>query len=273
MKVTHGEFRNICRQLGVLLTYQSKRVDVGEWQAMDVSDKPMLVTWEYPHVTLHCAMPESVEAMQAIVQPNLPWAEEHFLERVGGEPLNPPPSHIRWPFAQRGNEEHTDSGVFSHTYPERFWPKLANGGAIATNHILPPHHTLPHRGVRYQYGDLQDVVDQLHRNPLTRQAYLPVFFPEDTGAVSGQRVPCTLGYHFLIRDGLIDIDYHIRSCDYLRHFRDDVYMAMRLALWVKEKLREREPELHQFGLGLLVMHIGSLHVFDGDWPRMRREFS
>ena len=66
------------------------------------------------------------------------------------------------------------------------------------------------------YGDLDDVVTLLTNDPLTRQAFLPMWFPEDTGVVHGTRVPCSLGYHFMQRDGRLSITYYIRSCDIVR---------------------------------------------------------
>jgi thymidylate synthase len=127
----------------------------------------------------------------------------------------------------------------------------------------------PTFGVRFQYGDLMDVVNLLAKDPTTRQAYLPVWFPEDTGAVDGQRVPCTLGYHFRLRDGKLNCTYNMRSCDYLRHLRDDIYMAMRLMYWVADMFwTETHHETPGFQLGTLVMTIGSLHIFDGDRPQM-----
>jgi thymidylate synthase len=119
-------------------------------------------------------------------------------------------------------------------------------------------------GVRYEFGDLQDVVNLLNKSLHTRQAFLPIWFPEDTGVVHGERVPCTLGYHFLVREDLLNIVYYIRSCDFLRHFPDDVYMACRLAQWVADKL--------PVDVGSMVMHISSLHIFEGDMPRMEQMY-
>jgi hypothetical protein len=237
-------------------------VDVGQWQSLDVSDKPEMVTHELQGVSLEIPIPWDMESTQFMVEPNLPWAEDHFRERVSGVPLNPPPSHEWWPFNQRGNAEHLKEEKFSHTYPERFWPKFANEGTKRPN---GRQVWVPHNGIRYEYGDLSDVIDQLKKSPLTRQAYLPVWFPEDTGAVHGERVPCTLGYLFMVRKQRLHITYYIRSCDFLRHFRDDVYMAMRLCQWmVEETGLEIRP-------GQLKMHIESFHVFAGDLPRLRRE--
>jgi hypothetical protein len=116
------------------------------------------------------------------------------------------------------------------------------------------------------------------KDPMTRQGWIPLFFPEDTGWGDGGRKPCTLGYQFIVRDDLgqgprLHIYYPLRSCDYVRHMRDDIYLAIRLALWLLEQLREAEqkqnPQLKHFGwdkvvLGTYTMHATSLHVFAND---------
>lgn len=223
-------------------------VDVGEWQAIR-GDIPQAKTIEVEDVTLYFEIPEYMEDLQEDVEPNLPWAEEHFQERISGIPHNPPPSHVRWPFAQRGNADHISDEKFSHTYPERLWPKFVGGDSFSIN-----------RGIRYAYGDLADVIQLLKKNPHTRQAYLPIWFPEDTGATEGQRVPCTLGYHFMLRNGQLKIVYYIRSCDFFRHFNDDVYMAARLCQHVANEIGVSP--------GKLIMHISSMHIFSVERDRV-----
>lgn len=114
------------------------------------------------------------------------------------------------------------------------------------------------RGIRFYYGDLADLVLLLKENPRSRQAYLPVWFPEDlTAAVEGERVPCTLGYHFMVTpDQKLDCMYPMRSCDFIRFFRDDIYMAGRLMQWIGEQIK--------VDAGVLTMHIANLHAFVGD---------
>lgn len=233
---------------------ESPSQEVGEWQAQESS----IPTMELQHVILQMPIPDAYtsEALAERLGANLPWAEDHFQERVSGQSLNPAPSEAWWPYAQQGNVEHKKGEIFSHTYPERIWPKLANPEDITPGFIR--------WGIRYGYGDLADVIKQLRKNPMTRQAYLPIWFPEDTGAVSGQRVPCTLGYHFLYRNGRLDVTYFIRSCDFIRHFRDDLYMAMRLCEWVAWNA-------NLSWCGNLIMHIGSLHAFEPDRYAMEQE--
>lgn len=237
-------------------------IRVGEWQSQDVSDKPEMDTKELNGVTYWTTVPDNVDRWAEITKANLPWAEDHFLERVCGEPLNPPPSEQWWPFAQQGNKEHKEGERFSHTYPERIWPKFAG---VPNRYWYAEGAAF--QGIRYQAGDLSDVIDLLSRSPFTRQAYLPIWFPEDTGNVPNVRVPCSIGYHFLMRNQSMDCYYTLRSCDYLRHWADDVYMAGRLLQHVVGKLQGNGITVQA---GSLHMTISSLHVFRGDEYRMKQ---
>lgn len=237
-------------------------IRVGEWQSQDVSDKPEMDTKELNGVTYWVGVPDNAPRWAEMTRANIPWAEDHFLERVGGEPLNPPPSEQWWPFAQQGNKEHKEGEKFSHTYPERIWPKWAG---IPPANYGSVFYKLP--GIRYHAGDLSDVIALLTKSPATRQAYLPIWFPEDTGNVSNVRVPCSIGYHFLLRNGRMDCYYTLRSCDFLRHWADDVYMAGRLLQHVVGKLQANGITA---SAGSLHMTISSLHVFRGDEYTMKR---
>lgn len=233
------------------------------WQAIEVVGTEKEIMFEALNIFLQVQIPEK-ELWVEQIKPNLPWADLHFEERVGGLPLNPPPSHKVWPFAQKNNAEFGGEEKFSHTYPERLWPKFA--GNPGEEHKLYKQGTAgnPQRkGIRYEYGDLNDIINLLLDDSLTRQAFLPLWFPEDTGATHKQRVPCTIGYHFIRRHGFLHITYWIRSCDFFRHFRDDIYLAVKLADWVLNLLKEKDP--NNWGnvkLGLYTMHIVNLHIFD-----------
>lgn len=244
------------------------------WQGLDMEDRgPEWDHFELMNLQISVPIPSTIEGATYDIDPNLPWAEDHFQERVGGSPLNPGDQYYRWPhWTDASHAVLDEDGRFTHTYMERFWPKMANGGRY--NELGPDTH----QGIRFRYGDLNDLVAQLLNDPHTRQAYLPVFFPEDTGAVHGGRVPCTLGYHFMMRAERLHCWYDIRSCDFLRHFRDDLYMAVRLTQWILGQLTVEFEEAKMSGPrtmnlhntwtdvrpGMLHFSAHSLHVFMGD---------
>lgn len=270
---TFTHFHILAKEVVHSFIHSSDEVDVGEWQSIDVSGKPEMITRELANTSLAFKWQiedDDVEGMQKLIPANQPWAETHFQERIGGEPVNPPPSHKIWPYAQADNEQWVDGDRFSHTYPERMWPKFASVGETTPS---GRQVYVPHLGIRFIYGDLLDVVSLLADKPLTRQAFLPIWFPEDTGVVHGERVPCTLGYHFMIRKGYLTVTYYIRSCDFRRHFADDLYMAARLAQWVSHNLSAPLQDRHGMTVqaNAVIMHIASFHIFQGDLDIMRYE--
>ena len=220
-----------------LLYSNGYKMEDGFWQSVK-TDNPM---YEINNLFFDASMPETKKELVKEIGPDLPWAEDHFKERIAGYPLNPGNEYKNWPYYRAEIDDkrfrESDEGFkFSHTYMERYWP---------------PKDL---KGIRYNYGNLGHLVDRLNKNPYTRQAYFTVWHPEDQKERS-ERIPCTLGYHFLIRNGKLNITYHIRSCDIRRHFKNDIYLTARLAQWVRDKLKI------YFKMGNIYMWIGSLHCF------------
>lgn len=269
------------------LAHYGDRVDTGHWQAQ--KGVPQVQSIELRNTTLVMDVPRLPIDLVAYVSPNMPWAEEHFAERVGGQPLNPPPSHENWPFAQKSNDQHRKHEQFSHTYPERLWPRLAGKDGERGAHLISHKATTSrpfgpldterktygdNYGIRYRYGDLQDAIYLLGDEPYTRQCYVPIWFPEDLAAAAAhsERVPCTLGYHFMRRRNLLHTFYPIRSCDVLRHLRDDLYMAGRLCQWMIMRLREEHTEWEDVVPGDLTLFVPSLHIFEGDLQILKHKY-
>lgn len=243
--------RGICEAL-----LDSEPIHPRRWQSLDVTGSPAHSTHELQQMTFHYDMPQDKASAIEAIKPDLPWAEGHFQERVAGEPVNPGNWHDKWPYHAGRESLHQQGGKYDHNYMERMWPSgLSDEAGYKWD------------GYRFETGDLEDVVKMLQEDSSTRQAYLPIWFPEDTGATVGQRVPCTLGYHFLIRDGVLNLSYYLRSCEVRRHFTNDVYMACRLAQWVGLRVEDVSQ------MGNLHMSIASMHGFVGDqeWMEDRCE--
>lgn len=230
---------------------------VNDWQGNETTNQNNIMMVQR-NVFLSMVIPPDVKTLEITIEPDLPWAEDHFQERISGEPTNPGETYKYWPYHTNldGDKKYLNE-VFSHTYQERYWPKEAN----EDNKPLAP----PIIGIRFQYGDLDDVINLLKNNPTTRQAYLPIWFPEDTWAANNQeRVPCSLGYYFYIERGKLHCNYTIRSCDLFRHFRNDIYLTARLLQTIATKI-DKEP-------GNLNMIIYNLHLFKNDiYPFKQKE--
>lgn len=262
----YSTFTRVCGKLEEAFLTQSHSIHSERWQGLDISKRPEAEMRELLHYSFSVPMRglEDLEHWQNDIRPNLPFADVHFAERVSGIPSNPGEAWKIWPWGNSADAHRTVDGKFTHTYQERFWPKYANAPEIPRD-----PDRWPQRGIRYEYGDLNDVVSLLAREPLTRQAYLPIWYPEDTGAIHGGRVPCSLGYHLLVRHGYLHVEYGIRSCDFVRHFRDDCYFTVRLVLWILERLRGTNPRWEDVRPGLFKMNIGSLHMFVNDFQQLK----
>lgn len=270
--------------------HASYEVKAPKWQGVDVSAKPEMAmreifTWDF-------AIPyrgkENLAHWANDTKANLPWADVHFAERIGGEPLNPGESWKTWPWGHsaakfRVHGHHSDcavhnppalpagpcncgNGQFSHTYMERIWPKFANRGQYDPS-VGPEFKGGAIQGIRFQYGDLDDLIEHLANDPMSRQAYLPIWFPED-GTCEGRR-PCTLGYHFIMRNGYFHCTYYIRSCDFTRHWGDDCYLAIRLHLYILDQLRKRDSHWKEIMPGFLRFDCVSLHIFVNDFYQLK----
>lgn len=270
------DFKQQINQTIDLFRKTSTIVHTEKWQGVDITKHLEMATHEIRHHLFTADMPtDELGYYRTQIAPSLPWVDDHFAERVCGRPINPGKQWKHWPYAHSAGKFLDEQSKFNHNYMERYWPRWA--GLIDQPTETPaeydcrmdqygPFH--PHEGIYHPYGDLNSVVAQLVREPLTRQAILPVFFPEDTGARHGGRVPCSLLYQFLVRDGRMDITYMLRSCDLMRHFRDDIYLTVRLLLWVLGECRKRSVSWDGVGPGQFNMMITSLHVFRNDYRQM-----
>ena len=212
-----------------------KVIKTQSWQG--TKHPPAMV--EILHVSEKIQMQQSANDASKAVKAKQPWADIHFMERVQGFATNPDPSHKMW--ARTTDDYKSDGTKFSHTYSERLWSKGL------------------HTGIRFEIADLRTLVDLLKAEQDTRQAYLPIYFPEDlSAALKGERVPCSLGWQFIVRNNQLDIFYPMRSCDAMRHLHNDLYFANRLGLWVAEQAGLKVK------MGTLHFVATSLHCFEQD---------
>ncbi len=259
-------------------------VHTEKWQGFDIKENPSAKMVEIINHSFSAPINTfNLLRLQNQIRPNIPWADDHFEERMCGAPINPGKEWANWPWADKADESR-DQEMFNHNYMERYWPKYAGFVMEPTvdeedwqekaSEVGPLTHMVyrdkvengPNRGIRHKYGDVMDVLMLLSKEPLTRQAYLPIWFPEDTGYRNEGRKPCTLGYHFIMRNGKLHINYYIRSCDLVRHFRDDIYMTVRLLLRFLNRLRDIDFDTWgKVEPGDFTMHITSLHMFLSDF--------
>lgn len=161
---------------------------------------------------------------------DLEWLMLEFRERVF-ESNNPNPGEAYIVRKEYWNKFLTD-GKFCYTYGERMKPSL-------------------HKAIMLLMG-----------NPETRQAIISVWDREiDTQNTGGiKRVPCTMYYNVQIREGKVDIIYHMRSSDFFEHFRNDLTLAGELKHFVSKSIGVPP--------GKTFMSVDSLHAYKKDWETL-----
>lgn len=118
----------------------------------------------------------------------------------------------------------------------------------------------------YTYGDrlspnIPGIISLLTTNPGTRQAILALWQEGDHQVVNGvKRVPCTMYYNFQIREGKLDVIYHMRSSDFFEHFRNDLTLA--------SLLRDHIGGALGVESGKTFMVVDSLHAYKKDWGKL-----
>ena len=160
------------------------------------------------------------------------WADAEFIERVSTDHVNPGEA---WKLREHIWKEFIDeNGYFDYTYNERI-------------------------GV-----SIDDVIDELKVNPDTRQAIISIWDASiDIDGIGGRkRVPCSMYYQFLIRNGQLNIIYNQRSADIITHFGNDVYLAWKMMEYVSIQVGVKP--------GYLFHNIASLHSYKKDWPLLKQ---
>lgn len=107
-------------------------------------------------------------------------------------------------------------------------------------------------------GGLSRILHELHDRPDTRQAIVPIFNgDEDLPNLGGKaRIPCSLYYQFLRRDGALQMIYAMRSSDFSTHFAYDIVLAL--------MLRDYLADLLDIPPGRFTFFTGSLHLYAKD---------
>ena len=214
------------------------------WQSVEIENSMKELT----NLFFTMEVCNSLEDLADQTFADLPWAEDHFKERISGA-TNPGKEYLNWPYYRPDLDDNRfrKDGKFSHTYQERFWPTKT-------------------KGIRYEMGDWEDVVSRFVNDVTTRQCFLSIWHPEDQSN-NGVRLPCTIGYWFKLVGDKVDLTYLIRSCDARRHFRNDIYMAQRLLMEMGNHLQKNDLNLE---LGSLHVWIGSFHCFESDVYTLKR---
>ena len=160
-----------------------------------------------------------------IVGSDYKWCVEEFTERIDDNFHNPGKA---WKLRESTWEPFLVDGIMDYTYNERI----------------------------NAWQQLERVIEELKYNPDTRQAIIQIHSPHDAREMGGKRrIPCSMYYQLMIRNGKLDIIYNMRSSDFSTHFKNDI--------WLADELRKYISFAIQMPIGLFFMNISSLHIYRG----------
>lgn len=155
------------------------------------------------------------------------WAKKEFKERISLSNINPGKAYK---MRKEVWDEFLVKGKFEYTYNERIRPQL------------------------------EYVIEELELHPETRQAVVHINFASDARRLGKKRVPCSMFYQFMKRDGKLDIIYVMRSSDFSTHFQNDIWLADELRRYVAKRVG--------LEVGKFIMFISSLHIYQKDWEEL-----
>lgn len=160
----------------------------------------------------------------------LEWLKAEFKERVSPTQVNPGEAFLLRP--EVWNEFLNDDIQFDYTYSERM------------------------------HWQLDAVVNELALHPETRQAIIQIHDRNiDQERMGLKRIPCSMYYQFMLRDGKLDVIYNMRSTDFATHFQNDIWLAAELRNWIAEKIGVQP--------GKFIMFASSLHIYKKDWDLLK----
>ena len=164
-------------------------------------------------------------------------------ERLSGEAYNPGSSYICRPKIW---DEFLHDGKFAYTYSER----MADQVNAVLNELKDRPDT--RQGIITIHTNICPICDgQVADTPSEQnEVRISADFINKGG---GGRIPCSMYYQLMIREGKLDLIYTMRSCDLLTHFPIDISLALMTQQWFAAKL--------DLPMGTFTYFAGSLHAY------------
>jgi thymidylate synthase len=212
-------FTEITRDLAEMGT----RIETQTMQDRNIAGDPDFATIELTNYVYTVT-----DARFEDLRPVQPWADADWLERrsgIEGSPVNPGNA---WTLRRSMWEPFLHDGQFSYTYSGQF----------------------------DRCDQVKNVIQRLIEDRGSRQLYVAMWEPRHSRWLGYQRVPCSLGWHFMYRGDALNVTYFMRSCDFASHFQNDVFMSMKLQEYIANAAGVKRGHFAQF--------ISSLHVYQKD---------
>lgn len=245
-----NEIRRDLKEMGVTVkpkSYQNKKIE----------GNPDFFTQE---LTNYCyTVLNPVDSLDQL-DTTQPWCRLEAQERFCGNRLNPGTAYLS---REEVWKEFLVNGRFDYSYPQRFNPLVNENGY---EDLVSNNNDMLDENLQVSVAEIdaiQEIAEELAVNPDSRQCYIPIFAPDDLVNLGGRkRIPCTLGYTLQIREGQLNITYNMRSSDFATHFQNDIWLAVKLALEVRDRIEAINGI--KYPIGEFTHFTNSLHIYAKD---------
>jgi len=201
------------------------RVHPMSYQDKYVGDNPDYDTMELQNYIYTVLKPDLGHIGENQPYCTVEWADR--LKGIGQSPVNPGEAYktrldVWSQFLQ-------EDGKFAYTYAERY----------------------------AKSDQVYNVMQRMCEDRDSRQLFISMWDFSDSTKLGGiSRIPCSLGYLLQVRKNKLNMTYLMRSCDFVTHFRNDI--------WLSAQLQEYLANTAGFDIGTFTHWIGSLHIFKKD---------
>lgn len=170
------------------------------------------------------------------------YCKAEFSDRIGGRPLNPGNAYKLRPEVWN-DFIHDDK--FAYTYSERLSCQIES---LVHELTCCPESR---QGILTIHSNICPMMSE------TPQGVNLVTTSKDVSNRGGSgRIPCSMYYQIMVREGKVDLIYTMRSCDFLTHFAVDIVLALMMQDYFADQLNR--------GFGSFTYFTGSLHAYRKD---------
>jgi len=238
----HGEISRDLKEMGI-------RVDNTMMQDKEGSF-PTLELLNYGYTVINPRLGQ--------LKPTQPWAETEWGDRVKAIMGHPSPLGTAW---RTRSDDKMDWSNFIEFDGRPLPSGVSLSEAMETANEMVKSDPIR---LAYSYGErfacndqVLRVIRELRRNSNSRQLYIAMWDPQqDSERLGKRRVPCSIGWHLINRNGELHMTYVMRSCDFVTHWQNDVWLAVKLLEFICGKTQSTPGRFSQV--------IFSFHVYEKD---------